>query len=663
MMDNYKARREEVLRIYDEYLPFKNKYGNTVSKEKEESRAKNIREGKFYLMVAGEAKSGKSTFINAFLGTEILPMDVQQCTSALIKIGYGENPYLEAFDASGKAIVKEKKEEIEEFLKKHGSLKDTDQKIPVTAINDLLIRSKGKVEKSDIERFINTVKDENTYDLEMSKYEELIEDYIDRKKHFWEDIVTEITILYPFSEELKDVTIIDSPGILASGMVGEITENNIGKMDAVIFVKPLTGQALESNAFKKFFRSSANERINSSLLLVLTGKAGLNPQDVETLQREAGDMYDNIPKYQIASVDSKLQLFCNICADKTEEEIEEFLDKAGFDSAENRWYKTSKRVRKDFLHILKKDSNFTQVHEMLEKFGRKAQIEQLIDFLNLVRQGYEVIEKNLKEERSVIEGSKTPEEVHDKVEKKKEEIDAIETKMHQGLDSIRKKYIDEESSLIEEKAKKAFEAYRQSLNSIASIDDLKKKAIRIDKEFNSFYGELMGGIIKDCNASLVEIADVTSVPAESFIPVFTEEDFEKLKTDTKSGSRSYQPRVTWGWDWFQDFCNGVADFFAGEDWVYSEGKHIANISKKIIDELQIKTSEIIGSLQSHATELLKDYKEELSKNFKQKQREYDELCNELKTAEDMQRKNETITVDLAVIKDTVKHIGEIAGGL
>lgn len=37
------------------------------------NQATNIREDKFILMIAGEAKSGKSTFINAYLGEEILP--------------------------------------------------------------------------------------------------------------------------------------------------------------------------------------------------------------------------------------------------------------------------------------------------------------------------------------------------------------------------------------------------------------------------------------------------------------------------------------------------------------------------------------------------------------------------------------------------------------
>jgi GTPase Era involved in 16S rRNA processing len=52
-------------------------------------------------MIAGESKSGKSTFINAYLGVELLPMDVKQCTSAIIEIKNGEEFYVMATYANG----------------------------------------------------------------------------------------------------------------------------------------------------------------------------------------------------------------------------------------------------------------------------------------------------------------------------------------------------------------------------------------------------------------------------------------------------------------------------------------------------------------------------------------------------------------------------------
>ena len=71
MVNNYKQTKEDVLKVYREFLPIL----TAVKKDKETSydkslsqlskQAINIENDKFLIMVVGEAKSGKSTFINA----------------------------------------------------------------------------------------------------------------------------------------------------------------------------------------------------------------------------------------------------------------------------------------------------------------------------------------------------------------------------------------------------------------------------------------------------------------------------------------------------------------------------------------------------------------------------------------------------------------------
>jgi len=55
-----------------------------------QSTAKNLREGVFRLLVLGDLKRGKSTFLNALLGERILPSDVNPCTALLTVLRYGE---------------------------------------------------------------------------------------------------------------------------------------------------------------------------------------------------------------------------------------------------------------------------------------------------------------------------------------------------------------------------------------------------------------------------------------------------------------------------------------------------------------------------------------------------------------------------------------------
>jgi GTPase SAR1 family protein len=50
----------------------------------------NLQQGVFRLMVLGDMKRGKSTFLNALIGENILPSDVNPCTALLTVLRYGE---------------------------------------------------------------------------------------------------------------------------------------------------------------------------------------------------------------------------------------------------------------------------------------------------------------------------------------------------------------------------------------------------------------------------------------------------------------------------------------------------------------------------------------------------------------------------------------------
>ena len=89
IVNGYKEKKKRVLAIYDSFVKLCELAGKPVS-DSISSQAEKIRAEIFNLMILGEAKSGKSTFINAYLGKEVVPMDVRQCTSAIIKIHRGD---------------------------------------------------------------------------------------------------------------------------------------------------------------------------------------------------------------------------------------------------------------------------------------------------------------------------------------------------------------------------------------------------------------------------------------------------------------------------------------------------------------------------------------------------------------------------------------------
>lgn len=65
--------------------------------------SENLRQGLFRLLVLGDMKRGKSTFLNALIGERVLPTKVNPCTAVLTKVRYGNNKQVIVNYNDGKA--------------------------------------------------------------------------------------------------------------------------------------------------------------------------------------------------------------------------------------------------------------------------------------------------------------------------------------------------------------------------------------------------------------------------------------------------------------------------------------------------------------------------------------------------------------------------------
>ena len=340
MTTDYQARKNEVLALYDatekllkgieQYyqqiegqiklpIPIENKKELLMHISKISEK---VKEDEFKIIVAGESNSGKSTFINAYLGIELLPMDVQQCTSAVVEIKYGKTFSVQATYANGRQKTITDKQAAIAFLKKNAALNDDYRDIPVPTINSEILvksglraRAKGIpicISEVEVEEMLKApeVQKANIHNLPVSEYNQLIREYIKKRKNTWQDIVTKIEVIYPFEEEaLKGIEIIDSPGVCARGGVSEITSDYIKDADAIIFLKSISGQALESTQFNQFMENVSIGRNKGTLFLVLTHAADLSPKDLRRLEAEAKKQFKSLDENHILIVDSKAELY------------------------------------------------------------------------------------------------------------------------------------------------------------------------------------------------------------------------------------------------------------------------------------------------------------------------------------------------------------------
>ena len=336
---NYREAKEQVLKQYDELLPMveeikgsKETTYDTILKHMKQS-AEEVRNDRFVLMVIGEAKAGKSTFINAYLGKDIMPMDENQCTSSLIEVRYGEKYTLKAIFADGRTQTVEGDAKIKEFLTANAAISDEYRDIPVGIINlQFLIPKKGRpAVKEEMQAFMRTIQAENIFGLSKEVYESKVRQYIEAQRMNWGNIVEKMEIEFPFKDAaLRSVVIVDSPGVGARGGVGTVTEKYLDNADAVMFLKAIGGQAMESNAFCDFMESvvAKRERNRRAIFLILTRKGAISKAKLRTNMGTAVKLFSRyIDKDQIIAVDSLAELFrLNGIMPKTEEEVEAFME-------------------------------------------------------------------------------------------------------------------------------------------------------------------------------------------------------------------------------------------------------------------------------------------------------------------------------------------------
>lgn len=646
MISNYEEAKKNVLRMYyDDFLPLVDviKGGKPASFDNSlqwlGTEAKKIEQGKFLLMVVGEAKSGKSTFINAYLGEEILPMDVKQCTSAIVEIRYGKEFTLKATYADDREKVFKDEGQIKDFLTANAALDDDYRDIPVSTINiRLLMPGKGKVHETEIKDLLQFVKNENIHNLEESKYEEKIRKYIQERQPVWRDIVKKIEIAYPFADaDLKNVEIVDTPGVNADGRVGKITEENIEGANAVMFLKPIAGSSLESTSFRSFLKSKSADRNKDAMFLVLTRTACETEGDIQRVLDEAVSQYDGgIKREHIIPVDSKAELFYKKAKKFNDEELRaymgEMVEQDKLDSfIEASWFRANNN-RDEFLKRLRKLSRFAEVDHVLNEFAHKAQYIALRDFLDRMFRVMETAAARLNEEIGHYKDkAKDPIELANKMNRLKRELDELTFKLNQTVDQVAGKY-SETDGIIDQKSKEGIAEYRAEISKINpenqnSVDELEKITFQKIEQFTQFEKELQEQIVAECDETLLVLSNKSDIPYDTIRPDLTKESFKKIKESIKNSDKAREYYYEEG-GCFRKAKSGS---------YFSQKKYYTAVRDYILNQIASIKNQVRSDLRKFVTETTSKYSTELAQNAKIKKEEYDAIVEEHQTAEDIQK--------------------------
>lgn len=670
---DYNQNKNQVLKLYDEYVKLCQESGKKVEDNIRE-QAERIKNEVFNLMILGEAKSGKSTFINAYLGKEVVPMDVRQCTSAIIKIRKGDRFELIAKTADGEEETITGDDKIRKFLEKHAAIPDKYRNIPITTINnELLIKYKDKkIPDKELKAFLEDKAKDNIFNMDIDEYNKLIKSYIEENKKNWGKIITEIEIAYELPEEMKGITIIDSPGVGAGGNVGRIAEEYIKNANAIIFVKSLNGQALESSSFMNFLRHNCTNRKKEALFLVFTGKSNLQGAEFASLKEQAIDMYKNdIDKEKILFVDSKVQLFLNKCNDLgTEEVIDKFFQdlhkqKNDFLPASNCWLMSNKNVT-EFNNEMEELSDFRSVQIALERFARVANYIQLYEFLENLNNEYKRYKAICLDTLSTLkENVGNPQDLEIKINDKKEEIQNIYNIMSSEIDNINRKYIASvgNEGIITVECKKKQAEYEEKLKFFSNIlecditdqtfNSIKKLTFDIIDEIKNFRKEMSYKIIDECNQKLIQYTNDTSqIPVEVYIPNFTESDFIDIDKKAKDETSGYK-----------DIESGLTFKSVEQKYYHNLKKHVSIVINNINGRLKSIIDQIKDNIIEFARTCIDTYKEKLNERKRELENEYDKLLEDKENKEKLQKIAEDMESKLHIMKESISEINILKGEL
>lgn len=202
-LEKYREYQKELAGILDGAAEVTGSLKMSKDKELAELSGKVLNDT-FKIMVTGTFKNGKSTFINALLGEEILPAYALPCTAVINEIKYGteKRAILYFKDPLPNPLPDKLAEKALRHMERHNGKKIPPMEIPYDEIEDYVVIPMG----------------------------------MDAKQMKLQSPYEKVELFYPLNILKNGVEIIDSPGLNEDETRTKVTMNYLQKIDAILYV-------------------------------------------------------------------------------------------------------------------------------------------------------------------------------------------------------------------------------------------------------------------------------------------------------------------------------------------------------------------------------------------------------------------------------------------
>ena len=231
---DFQQKRARLLDLIEQQLSVTNALDMGGRQDVLNRLAERIQADNFKVLVLGEFKRGKSTFINAMLGEEILPAYARPTTAIINEVKWGDSP---------QALLHHSKSQ-------KGSVRPP-QEVPVQQLEEYVTIQRGSAESDAIH--------ENPYD--------------------------KVELLWPLDLCKNGVEIIDSPGLNEHEIRQKVTMDYLSTVDAVLFV--LSCEALASQSEVEVIDNTLRNMGHEDLFFICNRFNMIRPKEKEDIRQHA----------------------------------------------------------------------------------------------------------------------------------------------------------------------------------------------------------------------------------------------------------------------------------------------------------------------------------------------------------------------------------------
>lgn len=669
-MNEFLKFKKRIAKAKDKYLAAKKNDCHIGNVESVKRLARPFERDHFTLAIIGGMSSGKSSFLNAFLGEKnLLPTGGDQTTYSLTSIYYSKKEkvsveymdgHIDVFNANSNSDLKDILTNTVAIPQEFGN------GFPLLEINnDILcgLSESNILKKADI--YSNIAKRQITTS-ELSNY---LKTHMDPSK-----FVKEVSVGINLSS-LEGWKIVDTPGVCALGGIEELTRNYIfgtdeygyDNVDAVLLVYKGSVSLQEHPELTEFIKDVTRRKksiIADRSFMIVTHSASDHFQENPNYLNNALNQIDNlIPKERIFYVDNNLELFCRI----REREGKDFMDMITKSSLEDWPKETSSRLKamksdfleerdkdmilnEDFINEIQKISQFHILREELEKFIVERKQKAYDEIIQLIKEDLNNLANRKNEDKAKVEKDlRGEQDLASQIEDEKMKNEASLLEFNNFVDSLRTDY-----SVA--KIRKMYQNISQAakgISSLLSISQISGEAESIENALKEKKDEILREVEKKSKNYFSNI-HIPSFPVLDFKSIIN-----KAQKSESNQKDNWQAEKGLG-NFLKRAFSKIAGIFSDKYEHFGKTNYRTPDIEKVSRECKDEIIKAINAYVDSTNNAIENYISEADKKIKETDRITQEN-NELlvitnKTVEEKDKTIQLLEKEINTLTETIKSI-------